>query len=1269
MDMIGKEILNYIILSLIGKGGMGSVYLAEHKYIKQQKVAIKVINANMVNDFTRKRLAEEADRLSRLNHPNIVRFVNYHIDEVGNVYLIMEYADGDSLEHYIKHVSGLIVEEKLAPLFEPLLDAFEYAHKHNVIHKDIKPSNIIITTEGIPKVLDFGISALIEEKSVDGSAEGSQQDNDIIMGTPSYMSPEQIKGQKLDARSDIYSLGVMLHQMLTGNPPYDTTTLTEFEIYKQVIEEPLPRMKTYYKYISDKMQLIVDKATAKDPAKRFASCADFKKTLHKVLFPSKISLGVKIGAAAAVVVLLAGLFFVWDYNRTKISYYKDYAEQWGVPQGIGKVSGSTRSHLHRMYRFEYKHYKLQRMSHVNSIGTLISDSETERVGRPIDATYSYNSDGKLNRVKVMDHTGNVLYIMSYNEKLNTIIFQYNDEYGTEKCIGSETVGHVDALNSNENRGRISRYLIEYDAKGYVSTLRYAAFQNILVGDAQGIYGRHFVRDKKGRVIEENYLGPDGQPKATKWGLGRKLFTYDTDDNWTCATYQTVDGQPSLDAENGTAICENHYDKYGNCIHQYFKSADGQRMIPGIYGVAGQSNEYDENGYIRRCSYIGIDGKPAFSADQGFASYTTTCNEYGFFNEMRYFDLEGHPCTNRSGYAIRRIVTDAQGNLLEDWYYNIQDSLVLNSDGYAGVKSEYDGKGHATRITFYGTDQKPCLRPQGVAGWNREYNAMGDVIRESYFDTDFKPVSDEDGAAILVIDRDLRGNITRISNFDAEGNPVLDNEGIASCIYKYDENGNEILRQFYDVDDQLTTGYGKYAIFEQSYDERGYLCKTRYFDVNHRLVIVDDNAGSNYARDDRGNITENVPVGTDEKLARNKLISRYKYDEHDNEIEFALYDGSGRPAVNSLGYHKYLAQYNNRNQCTELSYYDTKGQLTNYSNNGFCIKRMEYDARGNRIRTAYFDKSGSPALYTGDNEGSYSSTASEYDNQGRVVREFYFDKEGNPTKPSVMVPEGIVKYDQWGNICYIASADGKGNLIHNPKTGYSYAVKEFNSSSKLISEAYFNEKQQPMLCRDGYHKKVCTYTKSGQEESEAYFGTDGQPLTVNGFHKIHCSYNASDELTEYMFLDKNDKLTNSAAGFARIVITYKESGTPSTRKYYSASGSVVLQENYVAGEWTQVEDWRGNFNNEFANQLPIDLEENMDNLVVRSARIVSSSRANVTFVCPRSKYDMSKSQISTYQNYVTQLLDFIRTECKLPRSVTLHGILMDSKGREIYTVNR
>ena len=223
--MIGKEILNYRIISLIGKGGMGSVYLAEHTLIKNERVAIKVINANMINDFTRNLLRDEAEHLAALNHPNIVAFKNYHIDKAGNIYLIMEYADGKSLEDYIKNVNGLIVEDRICPIFEPILDAVGYAHKGSktrkkILHRDIKPANIVITTEGTPKILDFGIAKVIKNQS-------EEELDSVVMGTPSYMSPEQVKGEHLDERSDIYSLGVLLHHMMTGNPPYDTTTLTE----------------------------------------------------------------------------------------------------------------------------------------------------------------------------------------------------------------------------------------------------------------------------------------------------------------------------------------------------------------------------------------------------------------------------------------------------------------------------------------------------------------------------------------------------------------------------------------------------------------------------------------------------------------------------------------------------------------------------------------------------------------------------------------------------------------------------------------------------------------------------------------------------------------------------------------------------------------------------------------------------------------------------------------------------------------------------------
>ena len=151
--MIGKEILNYRITSLIGSGGMGSVFLAEHTLIKNERVAIKVIKANMANSFTRELLQKEAEHLAALNHNNIVSFKNYQVDEEGNIYLIMEYASGVNLEDYIKNVSGLIVEERICSIFEPILDAVGYAHKRKRLHRDIKPArSFTITRDTLPSL-------------------------------------------------------------------------------------------------------------------------------------------------------------------------------------------------------------------------------------------------------------------------------------------------------------------------------------------------------------------------------------------------------------------------------------------------------------------------------------------------------------------------------------------------------------------------------------------------------------------------------------------------------------------------------------------------------------------------------------------------------------------------------------------------------------------------------------------------------------------------------------------------------------------------------------------------------------------------------------------------------------------------------------------------------------------------------------------------------------------------------------------------------------
>lgn len=1255
--MIGKEILNYTIVSLIGKGGMGSVYLAENKYIKQQKVAIKVINSDMINDFTRKRLAEEADKLARMNHPNIVHFINYHIDENGSIYLIMEYAEGYSLESYIKNVTGLIVEEKICDFFEPLLDAFDYAHKNNIIHKDIKPSNIIVTKEGAPKILDFGIAALLNERD-------EEADKNIIMGTPSYMSPEQVKGMALDQRSDIYSLGVLLHQMLTGNPPYDTTTLTEHEIYKNVVDNELPRMKTYYKYVSDKVQAVVDKATNKKIELRYQSCQDFKKALHNAIFPPKISTGIKVTISAIVAILIVGAFFIWDYNRVKVYYYKDYVEQWSIPQGIGEISSSDRSHVHRMYRFEHQHYKLQRVSHVNSLGTIIGDGESERYDRPLDIVFFYNDENHLSRAKVMDHNGMILYIKSYNEKLNTVIFQYNDEYGTEKTIGNETVGHVDPFASNQNRGKISRYLLEYDENGFVKTLRYAGFQNIYVSDSHGIYGRQYVRDEKGRIIEEYYLAHDGSHKATNWGLGKKVFAYDENDNWTITSFFTVDGEPALDAPDGTAICENTYDEYGNAIAQYFKNADGQLMLPAKYGTSGFLTEFDEQGFIYKQSHLGIDGNVEISSKEGYAICITECNEYGFFNSIKFMDASGNPCVTNEGNAYTKSVTDEKGNQLERWTYNLNNELVANPEGYAGVKSEYDSLGHAIKIVFYGEDGEPCeLSDGGYAGRLFEYNSMGDCVKEIYLGVDLHPASTDQNYSSVVYERDIRGNITKVLYYDEEGKPTLSSEGLASMELTYDDNGNEIFRQFYDTAHVLTCGYLGFAKRAYTYDDNGYLLSYRYYNVNDELTLVDGIVGCNYKRDAHGNIIEDFSVGLDEKLANNKLILRYKYDDKDNCIEEALFKADGSAAKNYLNYHKCTHKYNNRNQKVETCYYDTEGKLTLYSDNNYSIERSEYNDRGFRVKVSYFDVNNEPALYKGDSDGDYSSTSNEYDDFGRIIRQLYFDKDGLPTNPKVMIPEAICKYDKWNNMIYIGSCDGKGNLIINPKTKWSYTEKEYNSKGLLLWQSYFNEKEKPMLYK-GYHKVKKNYTNSDDLLTASYYDCDEKAtLCDDGYHKEEYKYDENNLLIEYSCFGINGKPIDCSGGFSKLVFSYNSDQSNRDRKYYSASGSLLLHQQYVNNTWTSVKNWQKDVT-DFASLLPLDFGSDLGGLVLQSVKVISSYRVEFIAFAPKSKYDMSNSTIQDYVTYCEAIALYMKTELHLPNNVTLKGILNDSKGREL-----
>ncbi len=284
--MIGTEVQNYYINELIDEGGMGSIYLGVHKYL-QREAAIKDLNPLLRNNAgIIERFRYEAFVLSKLQHPNIVSLYDY-VETQDNYYIIMEYVKGNTLADYIETNTGPIPERQAISIFLRILDAMGYAHKKNILHRDIKPSNFIINDNNDIKILDFGIA-----KSVDGTAPNITKTG-LKVGTTMFMSPQQVKGQVLDRRSDIYSLGVTLFQMLTGQLPYDETS-SEYDLYNLIVNEEFPNPKDFYVGVSPEMCKIVKKATQKRPLDRYQSCYEFSKALLAINTGARIEIPINL---------------------------------------------------------------------------------------------------------------------------------------------------------------------------------------------------------------------------------------------------------------------------------------------------------------------------------------------------------------------------------------------------------------------------------------------------------------------------------------------------------------------------------------------------------------------------------------------------------------------------------------------------------------------------------------------------------------------------------------------------------------------------------------------------------------------------------------------------------------------------------------------------------------------------------------------------------------------------------------------------------------
>jgi serine/threonine protein kinase len=278
MELTGEHLSNYKIIGKLGKGGMATVYKA-HELSLNRVVALKVLSPQLSEDKDYiKRFQREAQAAAQLNHPNIVQV--YAIgEEKGLYYFAMEYIKGKSLAH-IKKEKGVLAPEKAVTIIKQVAEALAEAHGAGLVHRDIKPSNIMIDSLGRAKVTDFGI-AYVSHAQTKLTREGS------IIGTPEYLSPEQCEGKTVDQRSDIYSLGVTLYEVLTGKTPYEADT--PVSMLMKIVKGDFPPISEVSPNVPASLRDIVEKMMQTDPNKRYANMEEVKKAFEgfeKSAFPS-----------------------------------------------------------------------------------------------------------------------------------------------------------------------------------------------------------------------------------------------------------------------------------------------------------------------------------------------------------------------------------------------------------------------------------------------------------------------------------------------------------------------------------------------------------------------------------------------------------------------------------------------------------------------------------------------------------------------------------------------------------------------------------------------------------------------------------------------------------------------------------------------------------------------------------------------------------------------------------------------------------------------
>lgn len=1209
----------YRLIEDLGSGASAKVWLALDTLADNLRVAVKIFSAiEGIDTLGIQNFQKEFTYVYNIQHQNLLTPTNYAVCD-GTPYLVLPYCENGSATSML----GRADENDVIKFMHDVSAALECLHAHHIVHQDIKPDNVLLDDNCNFLVTDFGISTQTKADSVS---------ENVIKGTKAYMGPEWFEKDAIAINmNDIWALGATAYELITGYAPFgDNGGLV------QSMGEPIPDLP---ETIQPELRHLILNCLDAEPWNRPNAETIKKKTQLYLETGSwkekdgKKYLYISI-AAAAVILLVAGLW-VWDYNRTKIFYYKDYVEYWGVPKGIGRLSGSEMKHRQQSYRIEYSQRKVRRLSLVNPEGNLTDHSDTENMlSRFVDVCFYYTDDGKVDYKTIYDQSGKLLFKMDYDETLKTVTFRQNDEYGTEMNLRANTTDlQHQGTQLFESKSRISRYLLSYDKKGLLTNLRYVGLQNVPAGDAENIYGISYKYDEKGHKIEEQFLGADGLPTNNGIGLSIKRFRYDDEDNWCEVQYLNLEGGPSHDGNN-CSLVKIESDQWGNRVSETYYTFEGERSIRTDVGVTGYSYEFDDSGHLVTQTCLGLDGN-CMPCIYGFAKQKFEYDDNGYTSQISFLDADGNASSMlQEGSSFSRIdfVNNPNGLTIERSFFDEEGKNQTTPHGYFKETMTYDSVGNQTSLAYWDDKGRPVLYDGLYSKIEIENDEFGRLTSLHYLDENGKPATNEDEVSVISAEYNRQGRIIKLSYKDKDGKPTIGSDFYASSTWDYDELGNEKMRQFYDVDGHLTNNESGVARIEYNYDSK----------TNYMICAKDYN--------DKGSLLSTRHV---------------EYDKRGNTIKEYVVGSTGQLKSGSAVVHY---EYDSNNRPVKTWWTNLKDQPINSPGSKIAKKLSKYDSRGNEIETTFWNAEGKAST---DEQGTFKRER-KFNELGMVIYEKNLDSNSKPLTGKDLNPEGKCEYDRQGNMVKLECYDGYGKPRLS-SDGFFRMTAKYNNQNNQTEVVYYDVNGKMVKSRSNeFAKKQAEYNTKGLQTQTKYYDEKENLFRYDAF-----KYNDKNRLTEQLIMNEKKQQDDSFWGFSKMTISYNKSGLiPTMRAYFNKSGVKLGVQKYdeTKKQWGNLT--LTNPNNGFnvmgsqwkqglmaiASQCPMNTG---NGVVLKSIAIEGESVKCVIKLVSVNLDEMEEEQVQNLRNMMGPITEQLKKSLGVPSSISFILIVQDKNEQRLH----